>query len=90
MSWQITIADDADTTGEATITGVWTDKAGEHTFSMRARSDAKGQDVFIQAAMKARDEWQVKKTAELDFIDTCLAKLNATDEKAATEIKAGG
>ena len=81
MSWTITIADDPDTTGEKTVTGIWTDADGEHSFSMRCRPDAKGQDIFIQAAIKNRDAWQAKKTTEKDFVAVCLSKLNTADPK---------
>lgn len=85
--WTITIADDADSTGEKTITGLWTGKDGTYSFSMRGTPDVKGQDAFIEAAMRARDEWQSKKTAEKEFIATCLSKLNTVD---AIEIAKAG
>lgn len=80
--WNIAIADDADSTGEKTVTGIWTDAYGEFSFSLRVKPDAKGQDAFISAAMKARDEWQEKKSTEKEFVANCLAKLDATDAKA--------
>jgi hypothetical protein len=80
--WKINIADDADSTGERTITGTWTDKTGEFSFSLRGRPDAKGQDTFIEAAMKARDEWQEKKSTEKEFVTNCLSKLNVSDSIA--------
>ena len=87
MSWTITIADDADTTGEKTITGIWTDIDSNHPFSLRCRPDAKGQDAFIQAAIKNRDAWQAKITAEKDFVAGCLSKLNTADPKISVEVK---
>lgn len=80
--WAITIADDADSTGEKTITGIWTDNDGEFSFSLRGTPDEKGQNSFIESAIKARDAWQTKKSDEKTFIANCLAKMNITDTKA--------
>jgi hypothetical protein len=77
--WTITISDDADSTGEKTITGLWAGKDGEYSFSMRGTPDVKGQDAFIEAAVRARDAWQNKKTAENEFVAACLSKLNTVD-----------
>jgi hypothetical protein len=87
MSWSITIADDADTTGQHTVTGVWTEGDESVSVTVRCRPDEKGIAEFITAAVKARDGWQTKKAAEKNFISTCLAKLNREDPKATEAVK---
>lgn len=73
--WKITIADDPDTTGEKTITGVWTEMDGT-TFTFSERT---GQDVFIAHAVEARDNWKKKIIADKIISDALLSALNTAD-----------
>ena len=75
MSWNITIGNDPDTTGEKTITGVWTETDGTaFTFSERS-----GEGSFIAHAVAARDAWREKTAADNAASDALLAALNTAD-----------
>ena len=79
--WAIQIKDDADTTGERTITATWTEAAGVFTFSDRFPVNATGRDKFIQRAISKRDNWQQQEATEKARVDQYLAALNTADPK---------
>lgn len=83
MAWTITIADDKDTSGERTVTGIWTDPVwGEFSFSYRVKFNAAGMDEFIAAAVPARDKWQTKCVNTKEKIDLCMSKILVADPQA--------
>jgi hypothetical protein len=80
MSWQITIADDPDTTGEQTVTGIWTELDGKTlTISVRGKATEESMAAGIVRAIAARDAWQEKnKMVEAIRVDV-QNRLNAAD-----------
>lgn len=83
MSWQITISDDPDTTGEKTATATWTEAGGKvFAFTMRGKATAGAVNAFVAAAITARNAWQTKNTAQAAQEATVLARFVATDPQA--------
>lgn len=83
MSWQITIADDPDTTGEKTATATWTEADGKvFAFTVRGKATAGAVNAFVTAAVAARNARQTKNTATATQEATVLARFVATDPQA--------
>lgn len=83
MSWQITIADDPDTTGEKTATATWTEVSGQvFPFTLRGKATAGAVNAFVAAAITARNAWQAANTARAAQETTVLARFVATDPQA--------
>lgn len=80
MSWQVTIADDADTTGEKTATAIWTELGGKvFSYQVRGKATAGAVTAFVAAAIAARNTWQTKNMAIAAAEANVLTKINAAD-----------
>jgi len=80
MSWQITIADDPDTTQEKTATAIWTELGGKvFSYTVRGKATTGAVNAFVAAAIAARNAWQTANTVRATQEATVLARFVATD-----------
>ncbi len=83
MTWQIIMADDPDSTGEKTSTATWTETEGKaFIYAARGEATIEALNVFVAAAIAARNAWQAKNTAIAAVEANVLTKINAADPQA--------
>ena len=86
MSWQITISDDPDSTGEKTVSATWTEATGSppavFSYSIRANQTPGAANAFVAAAIAARNAWQAKRVTIAAQTAALRTKFTAADPQA--------
>jgi len=82
MSWQISVSDDPDTTGEKTVTATWAEPTGVFAYSIRANQTPGAANAFVAAAIAARNAWQAKRVTNAAQTVALMAKFTAADPQA--------
>ena len=80
MAWTITISEDADTTGEKTVSATWTDQdLGVFSFSRGYKSNPNGISNFVADAIAKRNVWKTRRQNQIAKETELLTAITTAD-----------
>lgn len=87
MSWTIKFFANEDKSLQGTATAFWRDSEfGDFFFSQEIRADESGIASFKQAAIDARNAWELKRKNVTEISTTIKAAIDASDGKVQAMI----